>query len=106
MIREDTTKIIEVVHSVCCGLDVHKGSISACLLFLDDKARERVEVKEFGTLTDDITQLRDWLLDHGCPVAAMESTGVYWRPVHIGPFRREWPSCDESAGIGQRYLAV
>jgi len=82
MIRGDDSKIIEVVHSVCCGLDVHKDSISACLIFFDDHGRERIEVQAFGTLTGDIMRLRDWLLDHECPVAAMESTGIYWRPVH------------------------
>ena len=65
----------------CCGLDVHKKKVSACLLYTDDEGAERTRMKEFGTFTEQLFELRDWLLDHDCPVVAMESTGVYWRPV-------------------------
>ncbi len=70
------------MHPICCGLDVHKESISACVIFPDDRGEEQYEIKEFGTFTDDLTRLREWLLVYACPVVAMESTGVYWRPVH------------------------
>jgi len=63
-------------------LDVHKESVSACIIFPDDKGEEQYDVKVFGTFTDDLMRLRDWLAEHNCPVVAMESTGVYWRPVH------------------------
>lgn len=82
MTRKDDTKIIEIVHPVCCGLDVHKKSISACVLFRDEDGREKQDIEVFGTFTDDLMRLRAWLMDHECPVAAMESTGIYWRPVH------------------------
>ena len=39
-------------------------------------------VKKFGIFTDDLEKLRAWLLEHDCPIVAMESTGVYWRPIH------------------------
>ncbi len=82
MTRKDDNRIIRIVHPICCGLDVHKESVSACMIFPDGKGAEPFEVKVFGTFTDDLTRLREWLLEHNCPVVAMESTGVYWRPIH------------------------
>ena len=82
MTRSDDSKIIRIVHPICCGLDVHKESVSACIIFPDGSGEEQCEVKVFGTFTDDLTRLREWLLEHDCLVVAMESTGVYWRPVH------------------------
>jgi transposase len=82
MTRKDDSRIIRVVHPICCGLDVHKESVSACVIFPDSNGEEQHEIKVFGTFTDDLKLLRQWLLDHECPVVAMESTGVYWRPVH------------------------
>lgn len=82
MTRRDDSRIIRIVHPICCGLDVHKESVSACIIFPDGNGEEQYEVKVFGTFTDDLIRLRDWLAAHNCPVVAMESTGVYWRPVH------------------------
>jgi transposase len=82
MTRRDDSRIIRIVHPICCGLDVHKESVSACVIFPDSKGEEQHEIKVFGTFTDDLRQLRQWLMGHKCPVVAMESTGVYWRPVH------------------------
>lgn len=82
MTRRDDSRIIRIVHPICCGLDVHKESVSACVIFPDDNGEEQYEIKVFGTFTDDLTRLREWLMEHDCPVVAMESTGVYWRPVH------------------------
>jgi hypothetical protein len=63
-------------------LHVHKESVSACVIFPDDTGEEQYEIKVFGTFSDDLTCLRAWLLEHDCPVVAMESTGIYWRPIH------------------------
>jgi transposase len=82
MTRKGDSRIIRIVHPICCGLDVHKESVSACVIFPDSNGEEQYEIKVFGTFTDDLTRLREWLLEHDCPVVAMESTGVYWRPVH------------------------
>jgi transposase len=82
MTQREDSKVIRIVHPICCGLDVHKESVSACVIFPDDNGEEQCEVKVFGTFTDDLTRLREWLLEHDCPVVAMESTGIYWRPVH------------------------
>ena len=81
MTQQKYIKSVSIVHPVCCGLDVHKKIILACLI--DQRQNETViEIKEFSTFTRDIQSLKNWLLAHECPVVAMESTGVYWRPVH------------------------
>lgn len=82
MTQRKDSKIIEIVHPICCGLDVHKKKISACILFSQKTGSNHCEIKEFGTFTDDLQRLRSWLLEHDCPIVAMESTGIYWRPVH------------------------
>jgi len=72
---------MEVVYLCCCGLDVHKKSITACVLWAEAKGKSRKEKKRFGTFTHDLLQLGDWLEQCGVTHVAMESTGVYWKPV-------------------------
>jgi transposase len=72
---------VEVVYPCCCGLDVHKKSITACVLWAEVKGKSRKEKKRFGTFTHDLLQLADWLGQCGVTHVAMESTGVYWKPV-------------------------
>ena len=67
---------------VCCGLDMHKVLIQACILDGKSDADEKVIMNSFGTNYDDLVKLSEWLKAHGCPVAAMESTGVYWLPTY------------------------
>lgn len=82
MTQKEDNRILGIVHPVCCGLDVHKEKVSACVISPDEDGNEQIAIKEFGTFTDDLRELRGWLLDLGCPVVAVESTGIYWRPVH------------------------
>jgi transposase len=82
MARSKDTQIIRVLHPICCGLDVHKKTISACLLTLDAEGNQEFEIREFATFTKDLFELKNWLLEKACPIVAIESTGVYWRPVH------------------------
>ena len=82
MTTRNERTIVNVVNPICCGLDVHKESITACILLIRQDGREYLIIKEFSAFTDDLIRLRDWLLSHECPIAAMESTGVYWHPVH------------------------
>ena len=69
------------MYARCCGLDVHKKSITACVLLRDTAGATQQEIRRFGTMTRDLLELTDWL--HGLQVThvAMESTGVYWKPV-------------------------
>lgn len=82
MNQKKQIQTINVVNPVCCGLDIHKNAISACLIITDDKGKEEITIKEFETFTDSLIQLRDWLIQNNCPIVALESTGIYWRPVH------------------------
>ena len=82
MTQKNSNKIMSVVHPVCCGLDVHKDMVSACIIITEPDGEERFVVQEFSTFTDDLFKLKSWLLNHDCPIVAMESTSVYWRPVH------------------------
>jgi|WetSurMetagenome_2_1015567.scaffolds.fasta_scaffold141994_1 transposase len=75
---------METIHPICCGLDVHQASVSACLRRVNADGAVSVEAREFSTTVKGLTALADWLVEEGCPIAAMESTGVYWKPVwHI-----------------------
>ena len=66
----------------CCGLDVHKETVVACLLIGAPGEQPTKEVRTFGAMTRDLEALRDWLLEAGVTHVGMESTGVYWRPVY------------------------
>ena len=68
---------MEVVYRRCCGIDVHKKIIVACLN-IDGKG----EVRDFGSTTGEIKRLANWLLEARCEKIAMESTGVYWKPLY------------------------
>ena len=73
---------MEVLYQVCCGLDVHKRTVAACLRRFGPKATRTEEIRTFGTTTRELLRLADWLAAAGCTHVAMESTGVYWRPVY------------------------
>src|SRR5207248_8956110 len=63
-----------------CSSDLKK-SITACVLWAEAKGKSRKEKRRFGTFTHDLLQLADWLGESGVTHVAMESTGVYWKPV-------------------------
>lgn len=68
---------MEVLYERCCGIDVHKRIVVACL-----KCGKQQEIREFGTTTDELRTLTKWLQDNGCQMIAMESTGSYWKPLY------------------------
>lgn len=66
----------------CCGLDVHKDKVTACIAYGSlAKAEENFEVREFSTMTSDLKELSTWMKEYGVETVAMESTGVYWKPI-------------------------
>ena len=73
---------MEVLYERCCGLDVHKSKVVACLITPGEGKKPRKEIRTFGTTTRDLLMLGDWLGAAGCTHVAMESTGPYWRPVY------------------------
>jgi hypothetical protein len=71
---------MQIIYERCAGLDVHKRSVVACLLFLEN-GQPHKERQTFSTMTPDVLRLRDWLKDHECTCVAMASTGVFWKPI-------------------------
>ena len=72
---------MKVVHRRCCGLDVHKKSVVACVLLSDPSGPPQREVRTFGTFTHEVLALADWLAEQQVTHIALESTGVYWKPI-------------------------
>lgn len=66
----------------CCGLDVHKETVTACLIVPGASGERTETIRTFGTMTADLLELRDWLAAQKCTHVAMESTGVFWKPVY------------------------
>lgn len=72
---------MEIVFPRCCGLDVHKETVVACLRLQVPGEEVHKEIRTFSTMTDELLVLYDWLYAHGVTHVAMESTGVYWKPI-------------------------
>ncbi|PYQ18172.1 MAG: IS110 family transposase, partial [Acidobacteria bacterium] len=71
---------MDLLYPRCAGLDVHPRSVSACVRIVVDGGVTQ-EVRTFGTSTRELQEMADWLTGLGCTHVAMESTGVYWKPV-------------------------
>lgn len=67
---------MERLYAVCCGIDVHKKILVACL-----RTKQSTEIRSFGASTQDLLDLVDWLTANQCEAVAMESTASYWKPV-------------------------
>ena len=72
---------MELLYPHCCGLDVHKSSITACVRIQEKSGKPRKVVRRFGAMTADLQALAQWLVEQQVTHVAMESTGVYWKPV-------------------------
>src|SRR5437762_603046 len=78
---------MQVVYEQCCGLDVHKRTVVACVIVPTPNGQPRKEIESFGTMTQDLLGLSDWLLSNWLlsnrvTHVAMESTGVFWKPIY------------------------
>ena len=75
---------MDVLHSRCVGIDVHKRTVVVCVRHVDAEGKVHSSVRTFGTMTADLLELADLLDAEGVRHGAMESTGVYWKPIwHI-----------------------
>src|SRR4051794_35774435 len=72
---------VEIVHARCCGLDVHEKSVVSCVLITKADGLVERYMRTFKTMTSDLVALDGWLSNQGVTHVALESTGVYWRPV-------------------------
>jgi len=73
---------MDIVHRCCAGLDVHKKTVVACVRRLGPDGSPQPSIRTFATMTADLLALADWLAAEGVTHVAMESTGVYWKPVY------------------------
>lgn len=73
---------MRVEHERCCGIDVHKETVVACVIVPDAQGAPVKETRTFSTMTGDLQALGRWLSAQGCTHVVMESTGVYWKPVY------------------------
>jgi transposase len=72
---------VDTLYPRCAGLDVHKGNVVVCVRCCDRPGKPLEEVRTFSTMTGDLLALSDWLAEHDVTHVAMESTGVYWKPI-------------------------
>ena len=80
-IRGNRRIAMDVIFDRCCGIDVHKETLTACIM-VGTGPRMRKEIKTYSTMTEELEKLRGWLKAEGITHIAMESTGVYWKPVY------------------------
>ena len=73
---------LKIVYKICCGIDVHKTFVVACIASTNDKGVTSYESHRFSTYTGGLKTLLQWLLDRNCKDICMESTGKYWIPVY------------------------
>lgn len=73
---------MKVEHKRCCGLDVHKKTVVAAIVVEDTADNVYKEVRTYGTMTEDLLELADWLMSNQITHVAMESTGEYWKPIY------------------------
>lgn len=73
--------MLKIVHPICCGIDVHKKFIVACIASTNDKGVTTYKASRFSTFTKGLRELSEWLSTNSCTEVCMESTGKYWIPV-------------------------
>ena len=74
--------MLKIVYPICCGMDVHKNFIVACIATTDDKGVTTYKKKRFSTFTGDLRRCASWLEENNCKDVCMESTGKYWIPIY------------------------
>jgi transposase len=73
---------MELLIARCAGLDVHQATVVATVRVTDERGARQSVTETFGTMTPDLLALREWLQAYGVTHVAMESTGVYWKPIY------------------------
>ena len=73
--------IVDIVYPVCCGMDVHKNFLVACIATTDERNHTTHQIKRFSTFTGELRRLADWLAANNCRDVCMESSGKYWIPI-------------------------
>jgi transposase IS116/IS110/IS902 family protein len=99
--------IMETIIACCGGLDVHKKSVEACVRRTEANGQFHQETRHWGTMTRDLQAMADWMAAQGVTDVAMESTGVYWKPMeNLASWAGICPGNEVSAGKrGRRRIA-
>ena len=74
--------MLKIVYRICCGMDVHKSFVVACIASTNENGVTTYKSKRFSTFTGDLRRCADWLSENNCKDVCMESTGKYWIPVY------------------------
>ena len=74
--------MLKIVYPICCGMDVHKSFVVACIATTNDHGVTNYKSKRFSTFTGDVRRCADWLSENNCKDVCMESTGKYWIPIY------------------------
>lgn len=74
--------IMEEIYRCCAGLDVHKESVEACVRRMEATGQFHQQTRPWGTMTRDLMAMADWMAAQGVTHVAMESTGVFWKPIY------------------------
>ena len=72
---------MQVIYERCCGLDIHLKTVVACRLLTQQKGSVEKSIRTFATTTSGLTELDHWLTEGQVEQVALESTGIYWRPI-------------------------
>jgi len=78
----ETFSTMDVIYRCCAGLDVHKQTVECAVRRMQEGGRVEVQIRQFGTMTDDLLEMVKWLKAQGVTHVAMESTGVFWKPIY------------------------
>ena len=73
---------MDVIYRCCADLDVHKQTVEGAVRRMEPDGRVQVEIRQLGTMTDDLLEMVEWLKAQGVTPVAMESTGVFWKPIY------------------------
>ena len=74
--------MLKIVYPICCGMDVHKSFVYACIASTNEQGVTTYKSKRFSTFTKDLRFCAEWLVENNCKDVCMESTGKYWIPVY------------------------
>ena len=74
--------MLKIVYPICCGMDVHKSFVVACIATTNDHGVTNYKSKRFSTFTGNLRRCADWLSENNCKDVCMESTGKYWIPIY------------------------
>jgi transposase len=81
MAKAKTSRTVDIVYPVCCGMDIHKNFLVACVAVTDERSHTEHHIKRFSTYTKGLRSLAAWLGTFGCRDVCMESAGKYWVPI-------------------------